>query len=276
MKGDVKFGDGSLVKIEGKGSIKIVCKNGEIRVLQGVYYIPTLRSNIISLGQLSEEENQVVMNGENLWVMTAAKTPTVHAKKLDDQSHMVVHFGREPGIKAYHLFDPLTRRIHVSRDVVFNERKAWDWDSNTDSELRRDGYFILGDYTPDIMTQEDDFDMERDESVSPETSSMHMEQDESVSPATPPTPQPSVSVATTSQNGSEDITLSSASSVSSEHPQRFQNLADIYANTTEIEVEEELLLMGVDEPIYFKQAITDTVWKEAMDHEINSIEKNNT
>lgn len=68
VRGEVKFGDGSLVQIEGKGSIRIVCKNGEIRVLDGVYYIPTLRSNIISLGQLSEEGNRVVMNGENLWV----------------------------------------------------------------------------------------------------------------------------------------------------------------------------------------------------------------
>lgn len=29
VKGEVKFGDGSLVKIEGKGSIRIVCKNGD-------------------------------------------------------------------------------------------------------------------------------------------------------------------------------------------------------------------------------------------------------
>lgn len=29
VKGEVKFGDGSLVKIEGKGSIRIMCKNGE-------------------------------------------------------------------------------------------------------------------------------------------------------------------------------------------------------------------------------------------------------
>lgn len=50
VNGEVKFRDGSSVKIEGKGTIKIVCKNGEIRELHGVYYITTLRSNIISLG----------------------------------------------------------------------------------------------------------------------------------------------------------------------------------------------------------------------------------
>ncbi|KAK1381042.1 putative zinc finger, CCHC-type [Heracleum sosnowskyi] len=62
VKGEVKFGDGSLVKIEGKGSIRITCKNGETRFLQGLYFIPTLRSNIISLGQLSEEGNRVVID----------------------------------------------------------------------------------------------------------------------------------------------------------------------------------------------------------------------
>ncbi|XP_074323095.1 uncharacterized protein LOC141660036 [Apium graveolens] len=68
VKGEVKFGDGFIVKIEGKGTIRIMCKNGETRLLYGVYYIPTLRSNIISLGQLSEEGNHVFMNGENIWV----------------------------------------------------------------------------------------------------------------------------------------------------------------------------------------------------------------
>lgn len=81
VKGEVKFGDGSLVQIEGKGSIKIVCKNGETRVLQGVYYIPTLRSNIISLGQLSEEGNRVVMNGDNLWIYDSCGRLLIQVKR---------------------------------------------------------------------------------------------------------------------------------------------------------------------------------------------------
>ena len=68
VKGEVKFGDGSLIKIEGNGSIRIACKNGETRVLHGVYCIPTLKSNIISLGQLSEEGNRVVINEDHMWI----------------------------------------------------------------------------------------------------------------------------------------------------------------------------------------------------------------
>ena len=58
----VKFGDGSMVEIKGKGSISFKCKNGEERILNGVYFIPTLCNNIISLGQLSEEGNRVVLD----------------------------------------------------------------------------------------------------------------------------------------------------------------------------------------------------------------------
>lgn len=68
VKGEVKFGEGSLVKIEGKCTIRIACKNGEIRELHGLYYILTLRSNIISLGQLSEDGKRFILNGEKLWV----------------------------------------------------------------------------------------------------------------------------------------------------------------------------------------------------------------
>lgn len=68
ITGRLKFGDGSAVQIKRKGSIILKCKNGEERTLHEVFYIPTLCSNIISLGQLSEKGNKVIINGEYLWV----------------------------------------------------------------------------------------------------------------------------------------------------------------------------------------------------------------
>lgn len=63
-----RFGDGSMVKIEGKGSITMLCKNGERRILRDVYYIPSLQNNIISLGHMSEEGYKVVLKGDHLWI----------------------------------------------------------------------------------------------------------------------------------------------------------------------------------------------------------------
>ena len=54
VHGSVKFGDGSVVEIEGIGTILFVGKNGDHRLLAGVYLIPKLTPNIISLGQLDD------------------------------------------------------------------------------------------------------------------------------------------------------------------------------------------------------------------------------
>jgi hypothetical protein len=54
VRGSVKFGDGSIVKIEGRGTILFLGKGDEHRWLTEVYYIPQLRANIVSLGQLEE------------------------------------------------------------------------------------------------------------------------------------------------------------------------------------------------------------------------------
>lgn len=45
-------------------------------------------------------------------------------------SRMLVHLGTEPGSKAYRLFDPVNKKIKVSRDVVFDENKSWNWASS--------------------------------------------------------------------------------------------------------------------------------------------------
>jgi hypothetical protein len=43
-----------------------------------------------------------------------------HLKKLEDQSTKMVLLGYEQGTKAYRVYDLTTRRVHVTRDVVFD------------------------------------------------------------------------------------------------------------------------------------------------------------
>jgi hypothetical protein len=52
--GIVHFGDDSVARIEGRGTVMFVCKNGESRSFDGVYFIPRLMTNIMSVGQLDE------------------------------------------------------------------------------------------------------------------------------------------------------------------------------------------------------------------------------
>jgi transposase InsO family protein len=55
VTGTVRFGDGSVVSIEGKGTVLFACKTGEHRWLEVVYFIPRLTTNIVSLGQMDED-----------------------------------------------------------------------------------------------------------------------------------------------------------------------------------------------------------------------------
>ena len=52
IRGMVKFSDGSVVEIEGHDTILFVDKGGKHHKLTGVYFIPRLKANIVSLGQL--------------------------------------------------------------------------------------------------------------------------------------------------------------------------------------------------------------------------------
>jgi hypothetical protein len=62
----VKFSDGSITKIEGWGSILLNYKNGEHRVLTGVYYIPRLKA---SIGQHDEIDCRIDTSGGILHIL---------------------------------------------------------------------------------------------------------------------------------------------------------------------------------------------------------------
>ena len=55
QQGLIRFGDESLVKFEGKGSVVLNCLDGEEIKLEGVLFVPSLRVNILSLGKLDED-----------------------------------------------------------------------------------------------------------------------------------------------------------------------------------------------------------------------------
>ncbi|KAJ0970052.1 hypothetical protein J5N97_022929 [Dioscorea zingiberensis] len=71
--GFVKFGDDSAVEIKGRSTVLFRCLSGEHRALTDVYYIPRLRSNIVSLGQLEENGCRVVLEDDYLRIFDRAK-----------------------------------------------------------------------------------------------------------------------------------------------------------------------------------------------------------
>lgn len=52
--------------------------------------------------------------------------PDQNRKKLDDKSKALLMIGYHP-TGAYKLYDPVKRRVVISRDVVVDESATWDW-----------------------------------------------------------------------------------------------------------------------------------------------------
>lgn len=50
-------------------------------------------------------------------------------QKLSDRSQRMVFIGYEEGTKGYRLLEPVSKTLHISRDVIFEEDQAWDWTS---------------------------------------------------------------------------------------------------------------------------------------------------
>ena len=52
---------------------------------------------------------------------------TKRVNKLEDRSNVMIFIGYELGTKAYRCLDPLSFKVTISRDVVFEEFQSWDF-----------------------------------------------------------------------------------------------------------------------------------------------------
>jgi hypothetical protein len=77
----VRFGDGSVTNIEGRGTILIKCKIGGHKALTGVYYIPCLKANIVCLGQMEEAGYKIILESGFLKLWNRAGTLAAKVKR---------------------------------------------------------------------------------------------------------------------------------------------------------------------------------------------------
>jgi hypothetical protein len=95
--GKVRFGDGSSVEIHGRGSMLFQGLSGEQWILYDVYFIPKLKRNLISLGQLTEIGYRVEMD-EYLIKVTDKKTWKIimRVQRAANRLYMIVLKSVEP------------------------------------------------------------------------------------------------------------------------------------------------------------------------------------
>lgn len=55
----------------------------------------------------------------------------------------MIYLGSEPRSKAYRLYDPEAGRVHVSRDVVFQEDKHQNWEEYRGMDYNMQNWFTF-------------------------------------------------------------------------------------------------------------------------------------
>ena len=53
VKTEVKLRTDKTMVVDGKGVVKILTKQGELKTISEVYYVPSLKHNLLSVGQLT-------------------------------------------------------------------------------------------------------------------------------------------------------------------------------------------------------------------------------
>ena len=64
VKTEVKLGANNTIDVDGKGVVNIVTKKGEPKTISEVYYVPSLKHNLISVSRLTQKGYKVMFQGQ--------------------------------------------------------------------------------------------------------------------------------------------------------------------------------------------------------------------
>ncbi|KAG8382153.1 hypothetical protein BUALT_Bualt05G0047000 [Buddleja alternifolia] len=82
--------------------------------------------------------------------------PDCKRTKLDDKTLRCIFLGVSEELKAYRLYDPISQKIIISRDVVFEEDNSWDWDKNHQEAILIDLNWGKNDEEPNAAAENRD------------------------------------------------------------------------------------------------------------------------
>ncbi|GLU09096.1 hypothetical protein SLE2022_259720 [Rubroshorea leprosula] len=182
-----------------------------------------------------------------------AHIPDEKRKKLDDKGEKSIFLGVSNNSKAYKLYNPNTKKIIVSRDVIFDEGKFWEWDEGK-AEQKIQVVF--------------DGEIEEEKQQQPRENEQQTPGSQSIIPVAPATPP---------------ALIPEAESDDGQRPQRVRKrptwMLDYEVPGIEQSDEEELTyfaLFSDCDPVAFRDAVLESKWRKDMDEEIAAIERNNS
>lgn len=178
----------------------------------------------------------------------------------------MIFMGNEKGTKAYRAYDPVTRKVHITRDVVFDEEVQWDWGTEGDSSAQ--------------TTDEDVFKIEYMTQAGPEDGGTVE------IPVTPAAASPRSGGAHGAHDGHEEAQQVDPDDLDADHdedgPLRFRAVEDIIGPGSPPGLavrdlgNQRLLMVSAEEPTSLAEAEQQACWRRAMEEELLAIEENNT
>ncbi|KAM0916826.1 hypothetical protein ACQ4PT_009866 [Festuca glaucescens] len=225
------------------------------------------------------------------------KVSGTHLKKLDDRSTPMVFVGYATGSKAYKMYNPATKRVTVSRDVVFDEEARWNWEAPGETPASSSFTVEYPAYVMHTATAAKSVAAEKG-AQSPAAAGPCRN---SAPPATPAlvTPSAATTPVRAAEGGGTSVeptvrfatppTVRSELFDADDHasaPHRFRRVDDLLGNPVALPMqaerpglfddEELLLVAGEEEPASFAEAEREECWRRAMLDELQSIDDNNT
>jgi hypothetical protein len=182
----------------------------------------------------------------------------IKGEQLDDKSVKCVFIGISEESTVYRLYNPITKKIIISRDVLFDEENTWDWSSTKQQQSLIDLEEVGGEIKQPLQSPL--------ESQEPE-SQLQL---------------PSQSLGEVSPMFSASASISNENQASNSEPQRQRKrpswMID-YVSGDELSDKDTtayFALFAGSNPMFFTEIVKEEKWKRAMDAEIQAIEKNET
>ncbi|CAL2258162.1 unnamed protein product [Prunus armeniaca] len=163
--------------------------------------------------------------------------------KLEPKSTKEVFVGYAICEKGYRIFDPISNKLVLSRDVTFDEEGVWKWTYNNGSDMPS---YSVGNQV--------DFDANSGSSYDNDV-------------ATPQTQNLQEGILSTSHHTPSDISSEERRTQAYDHsPLKWRRLDDVLAQCN----------LCIIEPENYADAAKDESWLKAMQDELQMIEKNGT
>ncbi|CAL2266202.1 unnamed protein product [Prunus armeniaca] len=170
--------------------------------------------------------------------------PSQKRHKLEETGMKGVFLGYGICEKGYRIFNLETKRIELSRSVIFDEKTMWNWELNEEVQVT-------------IPWHEEE---------SPRITEFGSCSNESLQSAQSPQRSQVVNELQTPMESATHDSSVSISETFDHTPQKWKNLSEVYAQCK----------MSIIEPESYNEAAQDDAWNKAMTEEISMIEKNST